>query len=122
VKRLTIAILSATAALTLGACADNYGGGGGYASSDVWYDNFYGPYSAGYWDGDVFVFRDRDGHFTRDDGRHFRHERFASARGFHSMPAPSATQAGANTSATAPAPSPAPAAPSTAPPPMPRPH
>jgi hypothetical protein len=117
VKRLAIAIFGATAALTLGACAGNYGGG--YASSDVWYDNFYGPYDAGYWDGDVFVFRDHDGHFTRDAGRHFRHERFASARGFHSMPAPNATGAAANTSATAPAPSPAPA---VAPPPMPRPH
>jgi len=113
-KRLAIAIFSAAAALTVGACADNYGGGGGYAS-DVYYDGFYGPYTAGYWDGPTFFFRGRDGHFRRDDGGHFRRERFASARGFRSMPMPNAGQAGANASATAPAPAASPAPPSSSP-------
>lgn len=126
-KRLAMAIFSAAAALTLGACADNYGGGG-YASAgpmDVWYDGFYGPYDAGYWDGEAFFFRGRDGHFTRDEGRHFRHERFASAQGFRSTPRPSAAESGANASASAPQASPSPSPPSAAPPPQPspaRPH
>ena len=94
-NKLAIAICGATAANALGGCAgDYYDHGPGYASAagpyDVWYDGFYGPYSAGYWgDGGVFFFRDRAGHFTRDDGNHFRRGRFASARGFRSMPAPS---------------------------------
>lgn len=117
-KRLAIVIFSSAAALTLGACGGNYTGGGGYASSDVYYDGFYGPYSAGYWDGPSFFFRGRDGHFTRDDGNHFRRERFASARGFRSMPMPNAAQSGANASATAPAPAPStpPASPNPSPP------
>ena len=128
-KRLAIAIISAAAALTVGACADNYGGGYASGPMDVYYDGFYGPYTAGYWDGPAFFFRSRDGHFTRDDGRHFRHERFARARGFRSMQKPNAAQAGANASATAPAPaaSAPPASPSPSPPPAaaptpPRPH
>jgi len=119
-RRLTSLICGIGAAtlgaMTLGACADNYGGGE-YASAgpmDVYYDGFYGPYPGGYWDGDVFLFRDHDGHFRRDEARHFRHDQFASARGFHAMRAPSAAQSGANAAATAPrapAPAPEPAAP-----------
>jgi len=113
-NKLAIAICGATAAIALGGCAgDYYDHGPGYASAagpyDVWYDGFYGPFNTGFWDGDVFVFRDRAGHFTRDGGNHFRREQFASARGFRSMPAPSAAASGANASATAPSPSAAPA-------------
>jgi len=105
---------AALSATLLSACAGDYGGG--YAAAgpmDVYYDGFYGDYPGGYWDGDTFLFRD-GASFRRDDGRHFRHDRFASARGFHSMRAPSAAQAGANAGATAPAPRPNPMPPAPA--------
>jgi hypothetical protein len=110
-SKLAVAICGAAAAIALGGCAgDSYDHAPGYASAagpyDVWYDGFYGPFGAGYWDGDAFFFRDRVGHFTRDDGSHFRHQRFASARKFRSSPMPNASASGANASARAPAPRP----------------
>jgi len=108
-NKLAIAICGATAAIALCGCAGGYyDHGARYASAagpyDVWYDGFYGPYGAGYWDGEAFFFRDRAGRFTRDDGNHFRREQFASARGFRSMPRSNAGTLGANANATAPTP------------------
>jgi hypothetical protein len=69
----------------LSACADDYGYyGAGYGTPDVYYDNYYGPYTDGYWGPDnFFYYRGGDGRYLRDEGRHFRHERFERARGFH---------------------------------------
>ncbi|MBS0295762.1 MAG: hypothetical protein JSR45_05575 [Proteobacteria bacterium] len=50
---------------------------------DFWYDGFYGPYTTGYWgDGGVFLYSDGHGGWVRDEGGHFRHERFEGAHGF----------------------------------------
>jgi hypothetical protein len=93
-RKLAIAICGATAAVALCGCAegDYFGPGPRYASAagpmDVWYDGFYGPFGGGYWDGDSFFYHHPDGRFLRDEGQHFRHEGFASARGFHSTPRP----------------------------------
>jgi hypothetical protein len=81
--------LALGAALALSACAD-YGGYGrgpnGYydgAGYNAYYDDAYGPFYDGYWDGDVFLFsRGRGRPFERDDAHHFH--RSADA-GFHGV-------------------------------------
>lgn len=71
--------------------SDGYYGGnyehhrGGYSDSyyDGYYDNYYGPYSGGYWASDgYFYYADRQQNYHRDDGRHFRHERFDGSSPF----------------------------------------
>lgn len=86
--RIGLAICAAAGVLALGACADDeyyHQGGGGYAYNDrpdVWYDGYYGDYVGGYWGPDTaFYYQDRDGRFLRDDGLHFRRDRFEGARG-----------------------------------------
>jgi len=75
--------------LILPACAD-YGGayyGAGYGGADVYYDNFYGPYTDGYWGPDnFFYYRGGDGRFLRDDSHHFQRQMFGSAHRFHARP------------------------------------
>jgi hypothetical protein len=74
--------------LILPACASEgayYGAG--YGDADVYYDNFYGPYTDGYWGPDsYFYYRGGDGRFLRDDSHHFRRQMFGSARRFHARP------------------------------------
>lgn len=88
--KLSALLGAASAVLLLSACADDEYAYGHrhYASADsydVYYDGFYGPYVDGYWgDGDVFFYSDTHGGWIRDDARHFRHERWEGARGFHS--------------------------------------
>jgi hypothetical protein len=76
------------AALALSACADYYGGrappgyydAGGY---NAYYDDAYGPFYDGYWDGDVFLFsRGRGRPFERDEAHHFHR---AGGAGFHGV-------------------------------------
>jgi hypothetical protein len=62
--------------LMLSSCAayDGYFYGGTY---DGYYDNFYGPYISGYWASDgLFWYRGGDHIYHRDDGSHFRRQRF----------------------------------------------
>jgi hypothetical protein len=81
----------AAAGLLLTACEDGYYGphyvGDGYGYSqgygDVWYDGYYGPYSDGYWDGPSFYYS-YNGGFRRDEGGHFRHERFEGSQRYRS--------------------------------------
>lgn len=87
-------ILGAVASVgLLAGCAGGpgyYAGGPGYYGPgpgvdvaigyDGYYDGFYGPIYDGYWRGNAFFWRDRDGgRWRRDDGRHFRRE---AATGF----------------------------------------
>ena len=72
-------LLGLCAAVALAGCAsDDYGfGGGRYGSASIaYYDNAYGPYYDGYWDGDVYLYRARpSGAYLRDDAHHFRRDR-----------------------------------------------
>lgn len=75
--------------LILPACADEGGAyyGAAVGPADVYYDSFYGPYTDGYWGPDAFFYyRGPDGRFIRDEGRHFRRERFEGAHRFHARP------------------------------------
>ncbi len=81
-----IAAIGAAALLT--ACADSYGRGpaGPYADVDYtgYYDDFYGPFSGGYWGpGDVFYYSDSAGRYHRDRAHHFR--RAPGGTGFHTF-------------------------------------
>jgi len=88
----------AAAVMLLSAC-ETYDDGYGYSGHryysdvsspyDVWYDGYYGPYLGGYWGTDgVFFYSDRTGNWLRDDAGHFRHDRWAGARGFRVVPRP----------------------------------
>ena len=85
-KRTTL-VLGALGALTvLSGCGGGYGyrGAGFGGPDDVWYDGAYGAYTDGYWGSDAaFYYRGGDGRFIRDEGGHFRHQRFGQARGYH---------------------------------------
>jgi hypothetical protein len=102
------------AALALGACASDYGGGGArYAGGyDTYYDDGYGPYYGGYWGpDDVFLFsRERGGPMVRDDAHHFRHDRMNGFHGVRANPAlarsATAPDTAAPAAATAPEPRP----------------
>lgn len=73
------AILSAVVLIALCGCAgDGYGYRGGfYGGGDIaYYDNSYGAFYDGYWDGDAYYYRpNRHGRYIRDDGHHFRRDR-----------------------------------------------
>lgn len=71
------------AVLMLSGCAGDgfFGGYGSYY--DGYYDGYYGPYGGGYWANDgFFYYIDRQRNYHRDDGRHFRHERFTGGTRF----------------------------------------
>jgi len=73
--------------LILPACADTGYYGAGYGRADVYYDNYYGPYTDGYWGPDAyFYYRSGDGRFLRDEGRHFRREMWGGAHRFSARP------------------------------------
>jgi hypothetical protein len=90
-KPLAALTFAAVAAFSLAAC-DTYGPRPGpYASVgfvDGYYDDYYGPFDAGYWGDDgVFWYRGGDHQFHRDDAGHFRRD---NAQGFHSFHSPTA--------------------------------
>ena len=77
--------------MILPACADDAYYGASYGApvgpAEVYYDNFYGPYTDGYWGPDqFFYYRGGDGRFLRDENQHFRRERFGGARMYHARP------------------------------------
>jgi hypothetical protein len=76
--------------LILPACAYDGGGayyGAGYGGADVYYDNYYGPYTDGYWGPDAyFYYRGADGRFLRDQDRHFRRQMYGGAHRYHARP------------------------------------
>jgi hypothetical protein len=83
-KAISILACSAVAAALLGGCASGYGEGVtsvgvGY---DGFYDDYYGPFTNGYWDHDNFFYSDGRGRWQRDVGHHFRRD---AAPGFHSV-------------------------------------
>ena len=86
-KLLFLAAAASMLAVT-GCASDGYygGAGAGYNSSDasdVWYDNYYGPYVDGYWGpGGAFYFRAQDGHYYPDKADHFRSTEFTGAQRF----------------------------------------
>jgi hypothetical protein len=85
VKRTALVIGALGALALLPACGSDYGyRQAGYGGPDVWYDGAYGPYSNGYWRGDGYYYRGGDGRFQRDDGGHFRHQRFDGSNGYRS--------------------------------------
>jgi len=85
-KRALILSIAFGALVGLGGCTGYYGGAGvgyGYnAYDDLYYDNYYGPVSYGYWGNDGwYYYRDRvSRQYRRDDGRHFRRD---AADGYH---------------------------------------
>lgn len=86
-KRALILSIAFGAVLGLSGCTGYYGGAGvGYGYNDyddLYYDNYYGPVSEGYWNTDGwYYYRDRTSRqYRRDDGRHFRRD---AADGYHS--------------------------------------
>lgn len=92
-KHLAPLVLAGALALGVSGCETYYGphgpGPGGYASVDYvdgYYDDYYGPFDAGYWGEDgVFWYRGGDHQFHRDTGGHFHRD---TAQGFHSFHAP----------------------------------
>ncbi|HWE46527.1 MAG TPA: hypothetical protein VG407_10910 [Caulobacteraceae bacterium] len=92
-KKLALALFATTAVIGVGglaACADDYGVHAGYyygdndAYVDAYYDDFYGPYTDGYWGNDgYFYYSTGPGHaFARDTDRHFRRD---TSTGFHAV-------------------------------------
>jgi len=85
-KALSAILCGGAAIALLSGCVASRGYGdqrapyGGYyndAYSDGYYDGYYGPYSGGYWSSDgYFYYLDQSRNYRRDDGRHFRHDRF----------------------------------------------
>jgi hypothetical protein len=85
----TVLAVTLLASAGLAACAGGYGGGGapdGYydaAGYNAYYDDSYGPFFDGYWDGDTFLFsRARGRPFERDEAHHFQR---SAANGFHGV-------------------------------------
>ncbi len=99
-KTLAAITFAAVTAFSLTACEDMYGHHDDHHDRiaqagfvDGYYDDFYGPFDAGYWGDDgVFVYRGSDRQFHRDDGGHFRRD---GATGFHTMHGPEARPDGA---------------------------
>lgn len=82
-------LATGVAAFLLCGCAEGpgygvagfYGSGPGDYAYNGYYDDYYGPIYDGYWRGDSFYWRDREGGPMRHDtGQHFRHD---AAPGFH---------------------------------------
>lgn len=80
--RILPALAVVTAALSLSACDEGYGGSRvavGWSSPYAWdtyYDGYYGPIYDGYWGRDnAFWYRSGDrGYYRRGDGAHFRRD------------------------------------------------
>ncbi len=98
-KRILLVLSLGVAAAGLGACADDYYGGGyghGYGYNDGpgfyayhpigydgFYDDAYGPFYDGYWGDGGFYYSTGEGRpYVLDRDNHFRHE---SGEGFHAF-------------------------------------
>lgn len=86
-RKLATLLLVSTA-ITLSACAYEYGQEYGARTPyyyDGYYDNFYGPAYGGYWGADgFFYFLQGPGHsYQRDSGRHFRRDHSDGFQPFH---------------------------------------
>ena len=81
----TMVVIACAAALTfLAGCETRSEVGYGAVDYDGYYDGYYGPYPGGYWGTDgFFYYSDGHGGHLRDNGNHFRHERFEHGQGFH---------------------------------------
>ena len=90
-KTFAAIAFAAATAFSLSACNDMSGPHDHYAAGayvDGYYDDFYGPFDAGYWGSDgVFMYRGSDHQFHRDDAHHVRKD---AAQGYHSVHAPMA--------------------------------
>ena len=82
-------LIAACAALALSACATDGVGWGGHGGYDAYYDDYYGPFADGYWDGDgAYWYSPGHGRpFVRDDAHHFQR---GPGHGFHGVRGPSA--------------------------------
>ncbi len=81
-RKLSAVLFAASAVMALSGCVPY--AGGPYGTYDGYYDGYYGPYSSGYWANDgYFYYSDQQHNYHRDDGRHFRHERFTGGARFH---------------------------------------
>jgi hypothetical protein len=87
--RIRQLMFAGAAVVVLAGCADTgvgYYGGGYYGpvadvGYDGYYDGFYGPVYEGYWNNNVFFYRNSDNdRWRRGDSRHFRRE---AAPGFN---------------------------------------
>jgi hypothetical protein len=89
-RKTLLAAGALSALLALSACGGGYGYYGASAGGpDVYYDNFYGPYTDGYWGPDeFFYYRGGDGAFVRDENHHFQRHMFNGAHGFHAHARP----------------------------------
>ncbi len=82
-KAFSTILCSGAAILLLSGCVADRGYGhngtpydnGAYLGG--YYDGYYGAYSGGYWSQDgYFYYMDKSHKYHRDDGRHFRRDRF----------------------------------------------
>jgi hypothetical protein len=85
-QRLTGMICGAAAIALMAGCTDTYGHRDSFGVAvgyDGYYDDYYGPFTGGYWDNDgFFYYYDSGGHRHRDSDHHFRHD---SAQGYHAV-------------------------------------
>jgi hypothetical protein len=80
-KIMALGLAIASMSVALPACASY---GHGQYAYDAYYDDAYGPYYDGYWGDDgLFWYRNRSGHYIRDDGHHFQHG--PGGGGFHGV-------------------------------------
>ena len=85
-KTIILALVGVTALTSLTACYSRppvrtvttttyTTGGPGPVVYDAYYNNYYGPYTSGYWNRDgYFYYRDSSNTYRRDDARHFRRD------------------------------------------------
>jgi hypothetical protein len=84
-KRLVPLVLTlAVTGAGLAACTSTYVPYA-YGYANGYYDNFYGPFSNGYWgpDGVFYYQKYKDWDYLRDQGGHFRHEMASGYQAFH---------------------------------------
>ena len=78
-RAISTLLCASAAILMLSGCVE----GGLFDNYDGYYDGYYGPYGGGYWASDGFFYYGDGQHgFHRDDGGHFRHERFSGGTPF----------------------------------------
>ncbi len=84
-------LAASAAALLLAGCAADMAGteasrqaSRAAAAIDVYYDNYYGPVTHGYWSVDgSFYYQDASGAYQKDYGSHFLHSAFIGSTRIH---------------------------------------